>query len=196
MKYPISSSLKPTDIEYMIEEINSLNKEAHEYLRMPHLLFSLAISVLPLFIVQVSNGKSADIVLLVAPLICGILATYNLNIAAEAAGLAEMRDRLANKVNLALNQPIYLMRLHSRVRRGYPGTIAAYSLVSIVIAITIAHGLVYAWQVGGWRWGAQIVVTLISVVAVMVAIVEFVSTRKTFKRKLDTIFESSHVEKR
>ncbi len=191
MHYPKPSTIKPKDIEYMIDEINALNKEAHQYLRLPHLILNLAFSALPLVIAQSWGGKPTDLSLLVAPLVFGILAMYNLNLAAEAAGLSEIRDRLANQVNKAIKQPIFLMRVLSDARRGSPGTVAAYGLAIVVILITMTYGLIHAKQVNQWWFLLQITVTFIPILATSIGVIELAHTRIKINDELDSIFGQS-----
>jgi hypothetical protein len=170
-------------LEYAPDEIHHLDQEIRHYLRGANtalgttiLVGALAISI---------NGISRDIALAVLPLLLTSTAIYNINSAAEAAAMAEQRDRLCARANRALGESVFLTRIVADVRRGSPGTTASNCLTAALILGAVVAGLISSYQHGGWWLLLQLGVTILCAFTLIVSYSDIPVARMRVNSMLD-----------
>ena len=185
-------TLTPEEIRFMIEEIHALDIQAHEYLRITPNSMNLALAAAGAAIALALSDHSSDLlrnfVLLMSPLFIGIPLVYHFNVTSEAAALGEQQDRLSYRVNKALGRPIFVGRVVADLRRCPSGTIALLVLDSVILLAVIVMGLINAWAAGGLWLVGQIIVSALTVVAILVALFEIPLTRIEVNAALDEVF--------
>lgn len=182
-----------TKLAYQVQEINSLETQIHEYLRLTpttlNVIFAASGAAIALGYSSSSTSMMRSIVLVIFPVMIGLLMVYHFNVASEVAGLAELRDRLRAQANRALGgRKVFVGRLVSDVRRGSWGTWTMYALAVCILTGAIGLGFQNASHEGIWWVRAQIVSTVITFVALVIATSEIANTRIKVNDKLDKEF--------
>jgi hypothetical protein len=182
-----------TKLAYLVQEINSLETQIHEYLRLTpttlSVIFAASGVAIALGYSNSSTPMMRNIVLVIFPVMIGLLMVYHFNVASEVAGLAEQRDRLRAQANRALGgRKVFVGRLVSDVRRGSWGTWTLYALAVCILAGAIWLGFQNALHEGIWWIRAQTISTIITVIALAIATAEISITRIKVNKKLDKEF--------
>lgn len=189
--------LNEKEVSVLIDHANALDAEIRILLRGSGTTLNLGLIVLALA-VSVTKDVSRDIALPTLIPLLGIAASWNFLNAAEIAALAEVRDRIASRVNIYYKTPVLLWRIASDVRRGSPGTLAMNGMLALTyfgISITaVGYAFVRAVQEGAnspidfWYPYIVIVLFLATTSTVVICYREVVKDRNIVKRNLRLVF--------
>jgi len=185
--------------DHLAGEINRLDSEINQYLRITSGPMQLALTVIATIIGAANKGSIElssfnitltirDIVLFTSPILLSIIALYNVNVSTQVAVMAEIRDRLSYRLNKALGNPIYVQRVAGNLRRNSRGTILAYGLSSIVVLIIMALGFLNVMQREKILLDIQLVITILCLVSLAIALLELFTSRKEINTLLDKIY--------
>lgn len=173
-------------LDSLLQEFRALQAEIREINRSTTQAMVLALSVITLG-AAFAGDKNPQIALLLAPLLLGAVATYQLNTSAGSAALAEYRDRLALRLNEALQYPVYNERRVQNRLRGSLGTLGAYGVAATVCFGAMGLGLHQNLDEKAPLPLLQLVVTAISLTAMLLGLWDFLRTRGDVNQALDQI---------
>lgn len=188
---------KSEQADYLAKEIASLGDIIHAYHRQTSPLINLALLTLGAILsVALADTQTTpenaqfirNLVLLALPIIMGLLTVQHLNVMSEIAVLAEVRDELSKQANKLIGMPVYIQRTAENLRRLSLATIMGAVLAGLVVFGILLGGLLNAWQAGGWWLSLQITVTLVAVVAIVLAMREYSQSRPLVTARLKEVF--------
>ena len=178
-------------VAVLIDRVTALDEAIGSGLRQSNQAMALAVGVAALAAGIGGDASPGTLRLLwfVVPAMLTVAALYNLNTAADVAGLAELRDRLGYRVDRALGHTTYLARDVANTRRTSTATVAAYVVVGVILAAAYLGGIGAASQDAlPWVLPTQIALTVVMLAALLVAMVEFSQARRLVNEALDRIF--------
>lgn len=188
--------LSKDEVAVLIDHGNALDAEIRTLLRGTGTVLNMGLIVLAL-IVTLTKDISRDVSFPILPTLLGIPAAWNFLNGSEIAVLAEVRDRIASRVNLHYGTPILLWRIASDVRRGSLGTNLLNYMLGIFYMVACTGSIWYSVArvndetrepLGVWYPILTSFVTLITTALVLVTYREVTRDRKKTNENLDQVF--------
>lgn len=188
--------LKEIQWQYMVEEINSLETQIHIYSRLTPQVMSLALigtgAVITYLASNHFNQYTGRALVIIAPLIQAALGTYQHNVAAQIAAMAEQRDRLYIIMNNELDRKIFLGRIVSDNRRGSKGTLIFLVIGFIIVMTTLILGWFNVWYINTqnilgkswWFWG-WLLSAIITICSIFFSYIDILQARIDVNNVLD-----------
>jgi hypothetical protein len=182
----VSTDEFKTDI--LVREIHQLEQTIRNIHQSASQTLGLAF-IVAVFAASVSDGLSRDVTLTILPVLFALTVIYHLNSSAEAAALAELRDRLSVRANRSLGTRIFATRVVSDFRRASRGTTGSFILASGILFASVIAGLVNAFTRHLIWWDIlQVVITIVAAVAGITAALDIPKARIDVNRGLDKLY--------
>lgn len=183
-------------LDALVREIHQLEVTIRQLLQSATQTLGLAFVVAG-FATALTKDVSRTIALSILPAFFGLTVMYHLNASAEAAALAELRDRLSIRANRALGSRVFATRIVSDFRRASRGTAGAFVLAGSILIGSMVAGLVnvFSGHHSIWFKVLQLVVTGIVFFGCLLAALDIPKARYDVNWGLDRYYgESSRPE--
>jgi hypothetical protein len=145
--------------------------------------------LVPVLAAWVSSASRGPLLVL-APMVMGFLATYQINVSAHEQCLAIYRDRLGGLLNRAMDFEVYNEQTLHQVRKDNLGTLAASLIVGVSGAGILAWGItinIFPLNDFGLLGILQIVSTLVTFTAPALALASKRSTQLATAQRMDDV---------
>lgn len=145
--------------------------------------------LVPVLAAWVSSASRGPLLIL-APMVMGFLATYQINVSAHEQCLAIYRDRLGGLLNRALDFEVYNEKTLHQVRKDNLGTAAASLIVGVAGIGILAWGItvnIFPLNEFGLLGVLQIASTIVTFTAPILALASKKSTEQETAKRMDEV---------